>query len=161
MALGRSCLFAKTRRTALRISSSWSIFESSSLAVLDAVPVVAVDHVDETIGPLVVVAPERPDLVLAAHVPDCEAQVLVFNRLDVESYGRNRGHHLAKLELVQDGCFAGRVEANHQDAHLLFPDEALPDLRECEPHGQFFLLFSALGGGVKQGLSLVFGPSWS
>jgi len=43
--------------------------------------------------------------------------------------------HLAKLELVKDRGLAGGVEANHQDAHLLLAEHALPNAGESETHG--------------------------
>mmetsp|Transcript_888 Transcript_888/g.2773 ORF Transcript_888/g.2773 Transcript_888/m.2773 type:complete len:203 (-) Transcript_888:69-677(-) len=105
------------------------------LGVLDAVPVVAVHHVDEAVGALVVVAPERPDLVLAAHVPDREAQVLVLDRLHVEAYRRDGGHHFAKLQLVEDRRLTRCIEPDHQNAHLRLADEPRPYFRERCAHG--------------------------
>ena len=49
-------------------------------------PVVAVHNEDEPLGVLEVVAPQGPDFVLAAHVPHREADVLVLNRLNIESW---------------------------------------------------------------------------
>ena len=49
--------------------------------------------------------------------------MLVPDRLDVEADGRNRGHDLAKLELVEDRSFAGGVEAHHDDANFLLSAE--------------------------------------
>ena len=74
--------------------------------------------------------------------------------------GRDGGHNLAKLELVQDGGLAGGIETDHENAHLLldrhhqlsrcdasntvgrcsFPpyllaEHARPDLSERRAHG--------------------------
>ena len=54
---------------------------------------------------LVVVAPQRADLVLTPNVPHGEADVLVLDRLHVEADGRNRGDDFAKLQLVQNSRF--------------------------------------------------------
>ena len=74
------------------------------MSFTDPLPVVAVHHEDESLSVLQhrkdprsvdhdensykvhleVVSPERSDLVLATHVPDCEADVLVLHRLHVE-----------------------------------------------------------------------------
>merc|ERR1719323_2278066 len=81
--------------------------------VLRPIAVIAVDHIDETIGALVVVAPERADLVLAANVPDGEAQILVLHSLHVETYGWNGGDHLTKLQLVEDRGLPCRIQADH------------------------------------------------
>merc|ERR550514_319736 len=103
--------------------------------VLDAVPVVAVNNEDEALRVLVVVAPKGTDLVLAAHVPDREADVLVLHGLHVETDRRDRRHHLSELELIKDGRLPGGIKADHEDAHLLLAEHPLPYLRECEPHG--------------------------
>jgi hypothetical protein len=47
-----------------------------------------------------VVAPQRPDLVLAADVPDVEFRILVRDGLDVESNGGYCGNVLFELEVV-------------------------------------------------------------
>ena len=51
----------------------------------DTVAIVAVDDEDDALRVLEVVSPQRPDLVLAADVPDCELDVLVFDCFDVET----------------------------------------------------------------------------
>lgn len=38
-----------------------------------------------TLSVLEVVAPQRPDFVLTAHIPHCEADVLVFYSFNVEA----------------------------------------------------------------------------
>ena len=96
----------------------------------DALAVVRVDDEDETLRVLEVVSPQRPDLVLAAHVPHGEADVLVLDRLHVEADGRYGGHDLAQLQLVQDGRLAGRVQAYHQDAHVALAEQTAEQV--CE-----------------------------
>ena len=101
IALGKSCLLANISRTASLNSSSASILINSSRASpIRSLrrtdyrtaphwynwPVVAVHDEDESLGVLEVVSPERSDLVLAAHIPHCEADVFVFYCLHVESY---------------------------------------------------------------------------
>lgn len=51
----------------------------------DTVAIVAVDDKDDALRVLEVVAPQRPDLVLTADVPDGELDVLVFDCFDVEA----------------------------------------------------------------------------
>merc|ERR1712118_575181 len=87
--------------------------------ILDTVSVVAVDDKDEALRVLVIVAPERTNLVLATDVPDGEADVLVLNGLDVEADRGDRSHHLPELQLVEDRRLSSSVEANHEDAHVL------------------------------------------
>ena len=47
-------------------------------------------------------APQRADLVLPADVPDVELDILVRDRLDVETDGRDRGNVLVEFEFVED-----------------------------------------------------------
>ena len=86
--------------------------------------------------------PQGTDLVLTAHVPHCEADVLVLHSLHVEPNGGDGGHDLAQLQLVEDCGLTGSVQAwergklcedfiqdkgwlclltNHQDPHVLHP----------------------------------------
>merc|ERR1719453_817858 len=102
----------------------------------DTVAIVGIDDEDDTLRVLVVVAPERADLVLAAHVPHRERDVLVLDGLDVEADGGDGGHDLTELELVEDGGLTGGVEANHEDAYILLAEEALEHLAERETHGE-------------------------
>mmetsp|Transcript_94033 Transcript_94033/g.196202 ORF Transcript_94033/g.196202 Transcript_94033/m.196202 type:complete len:212 (+) Transcript_94033:64-699(+) len=102
--------------------------------VLDAVAIVAVDDVDEAVGALVVVPPERADLVLATDVPDSEAQVLVLDGLNVEADGGDGRDDLTQLQFVKDGSLTGGIQPDHQDAHLLLADQSLPNLREGQTH---------------------------
>merc|ERR1712083_897353 len=89
----------------------------------DAVTIVGVDNKDDALRVLVVVTPQRSDLVLASNIPHRERDVLVLDGLDVEANGRDGGNDLAKLQLVEDGRLAGGIEANHEDAHILLAEE--------------------------------------
>lgn len=89
------------------------------LGLLDSGPVGRVNDKDQTLCAAKVVSPERSNLVLATDVPHVEFNVLVGNRLDVESDGRNGRHVLAELELVQDGCLSSGIETQHEKSHLL------------------------------------------
>ena len=51
-------------------------------------------------------APQRADLVLPAHVPHVELDVLVRDGLDVEADGGDCGDVLVELEFVED-CWRG------------------------------------------------------
>lgn len=51
-----------------------------------------------------VVPPQRPDLILPTHIPHGELDVLVRDRLDVESHCWDGCHVLVELELIQDSC---------------------------------------------------------
>ena len=71
--------------------------------------------------------PEWTNLVLAAHVPHCEADVLVLNRLDVEPDGGNGLHDFPELQLVEDRGLPRRIETHHEDAHLALRKHAVDD----------------------------------
>lgn len=48
--------------------------------------------------------------------------------------GGDGGDDLAKLELVEDGSLTGGIEANHEDAHLLFGEQTGEELGEGKTH---------------------------
>lgn len=48
-------------------------------------------------------SPKRPNLVLSAHVPHIELDVLIRNCLHVEADRRNRGDVLIEFQFVQNG----------------------------------------------------------
>ena len=102
----------------------------------NSLAIVAVHDKDEALRVLEIVAPQRTDLVLAADVPHGEADVLVLDRLDVEADGGNGGDDLAQLELVQNGRLTGRVQADHQNSHLLFAKEAAEKICEQVAHDE-------------------------
>lgn len=88
------------------------------------------------------VSPQRTDFVLTSDIPYGEANVLVFYSLNVETCmqqngsisarkylavrclipqltdSRNRRDDFTKFEFIQNGCFSGGVESNHQDTHF-------------------------------------------
>ena len=121
----------------------------------DTVTIVAVDDEDDALGVLEVMPPQRSNLVLSTDIPHGELNVLVFDRLDVETWwasglvpdvgmgfrswavrtdGGDGGHDLTKLQLVENGRLPSSVQANHQDAHLLLAPEAIEQLGERETH---------------------------
>ena len=92
---------------------------------------------------LEVVPPEGSDLVLAADVPDGEGNVFVLDGFNVEADGRNGGDDLAEFKLVEDRGFPGRVQPDHQDAHLLLPEQTLKEAAKVKTHFlSFFRFFS-------------------
>lgn len=74
--------------------------------------------------------PKRANFVLSANVPHVEFDILVREGLDVESDGWDGRHGLIELELVQDGGLARGIEAQHQNAHFLGPEEFAEDARD-------------------------------
>lgn len=108
------------------------------VGLCDTLAVVRVDHKDEALGVLEVVAPERADLVLAAHIPHGEVDVLVLDCLDVEADGGDGGHDLTELELVEDGGLTGGVETDHEDSHVLLTEELAEELAETCAHCLLF-----------------------
>jgi len=89
----------------------------------DPFPVVTVHHEDEPLGVLEVMSPQRSDLVLATDVPHGEADVLVLDRLNVETDGRYCGDNFSQFELVEDGCFTGSIQPHHQYPHFLLTEQ--------------------------------------
>lgn len=109
----------------------------------DTVTIVGIDDEDDTLGVLEVMSPQRTDLVLSTNIPYSELDVLVLDRLDVETWTDQlprRGicrvrvlirkwhtdrwdgcNNLTKLELVENCGLSGSIQTNHQDSHLLLP----------------------------------------
>ena len=52
---------------------------------IDTVRIIRIDHKDQTLRVLVVMTPQGTDLILTTDIPHCERDVLVFDRLNVES----------------------------------------------------------------------------
>ena len=70
-----------------------------------------------------IVLPKRPYFVLPADVPHGEGDVLYRrDRLNIEADCRNGGDRFVELELVEDGRFAGCVEAQHEDTRLVLSE---------------------------------------
>lgn len=57
----------------------------------DTVTVVAVNHEDDTLGVLEIVSPQRTDLVLTTDIPHGKLNVLVLDRLNVETCSQSQG----------------------------------------------------------------------
>jgi len=51
----------------------------------NTIPVVGVHHEDDAVGVVVVMSPQRADLVLSPHIPYGEADVFVLDCLDIET----------------------------------------------------------------------------
>lgn len=47
-------------------------------------------------------SPKWSNLVLSTHIPDIELDILICDRFDVESNGRNRGDILIEFQLVKN-----------------------------------------------------------
>ena len=86
--------------------------------------------------------PQRSNLVLAADVPHRKAYILVLYRLDVEAYCGYGGDNLAQLELVENGGLAGRVQAHHENAHLLLAEQATEYTRYSQTHFCYDVIIS-------------------
>jgi len=74
--------------------------------------------------------------LLTTDVPNGEGDVLVFDGLDVEADGGDGGDDLAEFELVKNGGLTGGVQTDHQDAHLLLPEESSEEGRYCQTHNR-------------------------
>ena len=86
--------------------------------IVETVPVVGIHHDDHPLGALVVVAPQRADLVAPPHVPHGEVGAVEDDGLNVEADGGDGGDDLPELQTVQNGGLAGRIEPHHEYAPL-------------------------------------------
>lgn len=98
--------------------------------LIDPVTVSAVHHEDEALRAGIVVSPKGADLVLPAHVPHVELDVLVGDGFHVEANGGDGGDRLAQFKLVQDSRLPGGIKSEHQYSHLLVAE----DLGKHLPH---------------------------
>jgi hypothetical protein len=102
---------------------------------IDSISVVGIDDEDDAVRVLVVMSPERSDLVLPTNVPDSEGNVLVLDAFHVEADGGDGSDDFAELQLVKDGGFAGGVQTDHQDSHLARSEHSSPESGERQAHG--------------------------
>jgi len=96
--------------------------------------IVGVHDENDTLGVLEVMAPEGTDLVLSTNIPDGEGDVLVFDSLDIETNGGDGGDDFSELQFVQDGSFTGGIQSNHENSHLLLPEQPRQQLRNGHTH---------------------------
>jgi hypothetical protein len=79
-------------------------------------------------------SPKRPDLILSTHIPHVKLHILVRDRLDVEPHRRDRRDVLVQLQLVQYRRLARGVQPQHQQPHLLRPEDLAHHLGELASH---------------------------
>ncbi len=92
-----------------------------------------------TVSSSEVVPPERTESCLAANVPHDKVNIPIDYWLHVETDCGYSGVHLAEFELVQQGCFTGGVETNHEKANLPGVGEvSIPYRREDEAHSNWW-----------------------
>ena len=75
-------------------------------SLFDSIAVAAVHYVDESVGSPVVMVPQSPDLVLAAHISHRHVQLLVRDVLYVKTNGRNGVDALIEFQRVEEGGLA-------------------------------------------------------
>ena len=71
--------------------------------------VVGINHKNQALGPREVVSPKRSNLVLPAHIPHVELDILIGHGFDVEAHGRDGGNILVQFQLVEDRYLAVSV----------------------------------------------------
>ena len=102
---------------------------------LQAIMVVAVDHVNNCLGVLEVVPPHLSKTLLTTHVPHREGNVLVGNLFHIESDSWNGSELLTQFKLIEDCGLSGGIEAHHQDAHFLVEGkQSAPYFRHYRSH---------------------------
>ena len=79
------------------------------LAVMEAKAITGIDHPDEAVRMLEVVAPIRPDRGLAAHIPKVQLEVVVLDGLDLEAEGRCDFRGVLAQELLQNSSLTSVV----------------------------------------------------
>jgi len=79
-------------------------------------------------------APQGTNLILTTHIPYSEADVFVFDSFNIETNGGDSCDNFAEFQFVQNCCFTGCIETNHEDTHLLLAKKALPHPRKRQTH---------------------------
>ena len=78
--------------------------------------------------------PQGSDLVLSSYIPNIEFDILIRDRLDVETDRRNGSDVLVELQLVENCGLACGIEPKHQQAHLLRPEDLAHHLGNLAAH---------------------------
>jgi hypothetical protein len=78
--------------------------------------------------------PERPNLILSPHIPNIKLNILIRHRLHVEPNRRNGSDVLVQLQLVQYRRLPRGVQTQHQQSHLLGPEDLAHHFRELASH---------------------------
>lgn len=86
--------------------------------VLEPAAVCRVDDPDQGVGLLIVVAPVRPDGLLATHVPDVQDEVQEGQADDVESQRRTDRVDILAVEFLHRGRLPLCVKEAHQQIRL-------------------------------------------
>lgn len=71
---------------------------------------------------------------MATHIPNCEADVLIFHSLNIEPDRWYGGDNFTQFQFIQDCGFPGCVQSNHEDPHLLLAEEPGEERRDGEAH---------------------------
>ncbi len=96
-----------------KLSEERIIDKAITLTSINTISIVGVYHEDKTLGILVVVSPQRSNLILSSNIPHCKANILIFDGLYVETNGWNGGYNLTQLELVKNGGLWREVNINN------------------------------------------------
>ncbi len=86
---------------------------------IDTVRIVRVHNEDESLGILVVVSPERTDLILTTDIPHGERDVLVFDSFDVETDGGDRCYNYFTLQQYKKREHSIQKPIQHKRTNLI------------------------------------------
>jgi hypothetical protein len=78
--------------------------------------------------------PQRPNLILPAHIPHIKLNILIRDRLNIEPHGRNGCHVLIELQFVEDRGFPSGVEPEHQKAHFFRSEDLAHHFGDLSSH---------------------------
>merc|ERR1719274_355365 len=109
---------------------------------INTISIVGINNENQSLCILIVVSPQRSDLILSSYIPHSEANILVLNSLDVETNGRNGSDNFTQFKLVQDSGLSCGIQTHHKDSHLFLPKHSFPYSTEVKSHGQH----SGVGG---------------
>jgi len=84
-----------------------SAITEDRLGLVHALAIVGVDHVDDAVGLLVVLVPQRLQLLLATEIPEIEAHALHVDGADVEAHCRRDLAGIQALVVPRERGFGG------------------------------------------------------
>ncbi|GMT25442.1 hypothetical protein PFISCL1PPCAC_16739, partial [Pristionchus fissidentatus] len=88
-------------------------------SLVEPMQIGTIDDVDQYLGVLEVVLPQRATLLLSSYVPNREDEITESHLLHVESDGGNGVDELSEFEPEQNCGLSGAIKSQHNDSEML------------------------------------------
>ena len=96
-----------------------------------------IHHVDNRLSVLIIVPPERSDLILSSDIPNCHFYLLEFDCFDIETDSWYCGDELSQFELIERSCLASAIQTEEKNSHFPFREEKRKHSGKVCPHFKF------------------------